>query len=329
MNRREVIAGLAFPLLARGARAQPSGKVWRLGYLAEGTDPRVQPRTTPAFFDFFDGLRDLGYVEGRNLAVEFRFAEGKPERLPQLATELVALKPDVIAAPGTRESLALQKATTVIPIIMVYPGDPVGAGLVASLANPGANITGTSLMFPDVGGKRLELLREIVPSLRRVAILGNPNNASTAADMRATEATAVTQGLAALVAGVESPDRLDERLGEIAAWRPDGLLVFPDTLIVSRRQRIVEFALKNGIVTVCPSRSYVESGGLIGYGPSMGAVGRRAATYVDKILKGAKPTDLPVEQPTKFDLVVNLKTARQLGLTIPESFLIRADEVIE
>jgi putative ABC transport system substrate-binding protein len=325
VNRREIIAGLMLPLLARSAWAQSSGKVWRLGFLVEGPDPRK----APVFFDFFDGLRDLGYAEGRNLAVEFRFAEGKPERLLQLAAELIALKPDVIVAPGTRELLVLQKATTEIPIIMVYPGDPVGAGLVASLANPGANITGTSLMFPDVGGKRLELLREIVPSLRRVAILGNPSNASTAADMRATAATAAAQGLEALVAGVESPDRLDERLGEIAAWRPDGLLVLQDTLIISRRQRIVEFALKNAIVTVCPARSYVESGGLLGYGPSMGAVGRRAATYVDKILKGAKPTELPVEQPTKFELIVNLKTARQLGLTIPESFLVRADEVIE
>ena len=209
------------------------------------------------------------------------------------------------------------------------PGDPIGAGLVTSLAYPGGNITGTSLMMPDIGGKRLQLLREIVPTLRRVAVLGNTKNASTAAELRATEAAAKSLGLQVHAVGVESPDRLDDGLSEIVRDRPDGLLVLLDTLTARYRGQIAEFALQNRLVSVFPGRIYVESGGLVGFGPDLSAVARRAAVYVDKILKGAKPADLPVEQPTKFELLINLKTAKALGLAIPDTLLARADEVIE
>jgi putative ABC transport system substrate-binding protein len=276
-----------------------------------------------------EGLRERGYDQRRNLAIETRWAAGRIERLPVLAAELVGLRLDVIAAPGTREALALQKATTTIPIVMLFPGDPVGAGLITSLASPGGNITGTSVMYPEVGGKRLELLREIVPTLRRVAIIGNPKNAASAADIRATEAAARTLGLQGRTTSVESMDHLADALSEIVKDKPDGLLAIQDTVILGNRARIAEFAIQHRLASVFPGRTYVVSGGLIGYGPSLPHVARRAAVYVDKILKGAKPADLPVEQPTMFELVINLKTARALGLTIPPAILARADEVIE
>jgi putative tryptophan/tyrosine transport system substrate-binding protein len=323
MNRRDLIAGLMLPLLARAAWGQQSGKVWRIGYLKEGAGAGQGGRA------FVDQLREFGYTDGQNLAVEYRFADGEPDRLPALAAELVGLRCDLIAAVGTREAAALQKATSAIPILMLFPGDPVGVGLVKSLARPGANITGMSVMFPDITGKRLELLKEMVPSLRRVAILGNQRNASTAADMRATEVFAKSLGLEVRVVAIESRDRLDASMNEILNQRPDGLLVHQDSHIFTYRQQIADLAQKNRLVTIFPGRLYVESGGLISYGPDMLAVARRAANYVDKIFKGAKPADLPVEQPTSFELVINLKKAKALGLTIPPTLLARADEVIE
>jgi putative ABC transport system substrate-binding protein len=280
-------------------------------------------------FPFRGELHNLGYIVGQNLMIEHRYAEGKFERLAALAAELDDLKLDAIAAVGTREALALQKATTRIPVVMLFPGDPVGTGLVQSLASPGANITGTSLMFPDVGGKRLELLKEIVPKLRRVGILGNTRNASTAADIRATEAAVHSQGHQVQTVGADTLERLVVGMGEFLKEKPDGLLVIQDNLIYAQRERIAEFALQNRLPAIFPGRIYVESGGLIGYGPDMNHVSRRAATYVDKILRGAKPADLPVEQPTKFELTLNLKTAKALGLAIPPAVLARADEVIQ
>lgn len=328
MKRREVTVILTALALARTAAAQPAGKVWRIGWLGEGATS-VPGAPQPVIGPFFEALRERGYSIGLNLAVESRYAEGKIERLPILAAELVGRRPDLIVAPGTREALALKSATSTIPIVMLFPGDPVGAGLVTSLASPGGNITGTSLMFPDVSGKRLELLREIVPACRRVAILGNPKNASSAADIRGTEAAANSLGMKGEVVGVDSQDRLADSLGEIAKGNPDCLLLIQDTVVLSNRVQIAEFAVQNRLASVAPGRAYVESGSLIGYGPSLPHVARRAAFFADRILKGAKPAELPIEQPTTFELLINLKTARALGLDVPATLLSLATEVIE
>jgi putative ABC transport system substrate-binding protein len=317
-------AVLASPL---AAEAQQAGKVWRIGWLTEGPD--VGPGRRVGADAFIAGLREVGYVEGRNLVIEYRFADGRLERLAELAADLVRANVDVIAAPGTREALALKATTSTIPIVMVYPGDPVGAGLVTSLRRPGGNITGTSLMYPDLGGKGLELLRELVPTLRRVAILSNPSNASTAATVRATEAAAKSIGVEVRLVRVKSQDHLRAALTDLEKNRPDALLVVQDTVILQNRWQIAEFAERTRFVAAFPGRAYVEAGGLVAYGPDLRAIGARAAVYVDKILKGAKPADLPVEQPTKFELVINLKTAKALGLAIPPTFLRQADEVME
>jgi putative ABC transport system substrate-binding protein len=298
--------------------------VWRVGWLTEGEAGRIGIAK-----GFFDALQELGYTEGQNLTVEYRFAHTRFERLPALAAELVGLKVDVIVAPSTQALIALQQTTSTIPIVMVWPADPVGVGPVKSLAHPGANITGTSLMMPDIGGKRLQLLKEIVPTMQRVSIFGNSKNAATAADMRATEAAAKLMGLQVHMVGVDSPERLENGLDEMVNERPDGVVVVLDSLTFNNRERIAKVALRNRLASIFPGRDYVESGGLAGFGPNLDAIARRAAIYIDKILKGAKPTDLPVEQPTIFELVINSKTATALGLVIPQSILLRADEVIE
>jgi putative ABC transport system substrate-binding protein len=326
-RRRFLLTSLAGVLIAPLiAEAQSAGKVWRIGFLGEG--PAVLDPGRP-LLAHIARLRELGYVEGQNLVIEYRYAEGRPERLPGLAAELVALKVALIVTPGTQESLALKAATSTIPVVMLFAGDPVGAGLVDSLTRPGGNFTGTSLMMPDFGGKRLELLRELVPRLRRVTLLSNPRNASAVEDVRAIEGTAKSLGLVVHSIGVDSVDRLGEALARIANVRPDGVLVLQDSLTFARRRDIAEFALDKKLVCVFPGRAYVESGGLLGYGPDLRELAVRAASHVDRILKGAKPADLPVEQPTKFELVINLKTARALGLTIPPSLLARADHLIE
>jgi putative ABC transport system substrate-binding protein len=328
MERRAFLAGAAALLVAPlAAEAQPAGKVSRLAWLGEGTDPGP---ANVGLLPFIEGLRDLGYIEGQHFTLDRRFAGGSPERLRELAAELAGLKFDLIAAPGTQAILALKAATSAIPIVMLYPGDPIGAGIVTSLNRPGGNITGTSLMFPDVGGKRLQILKEIVPTLRRVVVFWNPNNSSTVADMRSTERIAKSLGIQMQSVAVDGPGRLNDALSEVLRTRPEGMLVLQDTVVFLHRKDIADFALRNRLVTVFPGRLYVEeSGGLLGYGPDLPAVGRRAAAYVDKILKGAKPGDLPIEQPTKFELVINLKTAKALGRTIPPSLLLQADRVIE
>ena len=326
MRRREFLtllsgAAVGCPLAAHG---QSVRKVWRLGWLAEGVAAMSGARAA-----FFAALQDLGYTEGQNLTVEYRFANARFERLPELATELVGLKLDVIVSPSTQSLRALQQATSTIPIVMVFPGDPVGAGLVKSLAHPGANITGTSLMYPDIGGKQLELLKEIVPTMERVVIFGNSKNASVALLMGAIEAAARLMGLQASLVSVTSPDRLENSLDEVVNAKPDGVIVVMDSQTFDHRERIAEFALRNRLASMAPRREYVESGGLIGFGPNPEAIARRAAVYVDKIFKGAKPADLPVEQPTHFELFINMKTAKALGITVPPAVLARADGVIE
>jgi putative ABC transport system substrate-binding protein len=278
---------------------------------------------------FLDGLRDLGYVEGRNLIIEHRYADNHPDRIPQFVAELVRLNVDAIATIGTRETVAAKAATSTIPIVMLFVGDPVQAGLVNSLTHPGGNILGTSLMHPDVSGKRVELLREIVPKLRRVAILWNPRNASATTEMRATQTAALSLGLTIHSVGIDTVSRLDAMLADMPRDRPDGLLVMEDALMFSHRREIAAAALRTHLASVSPRSAYVKDGGLIGYGPDLRALAGRAAILMDKVLKGAKPGDLPIEQPTKFELVVNLKTAKALGLTIPPSLLLRADQVIE
>jgi putative ABC transport system substrate-binding protein len=329
MDRRAFISGIALGLLATplAVEAQPAAKVWRIGLLQEGPSKNVNPEMPVN--RFVESLRDLGYVDGENLVIEYRYADNRPERIPEFAAELVRLKVDVIVTVGTRETVTAKAATSTIPIVMLFVGDPVGVGLVSSLTHPGANVTGTSVMMTDVGGKRLELLREIVPKLRRVAILGNPRNASTAADMRATETAARSLGLTVYSVDVDSAPRLDAALADMTRGRPDGVLVIQDALTFSHRREIAAAALRTRLATVFPGSAYAESGGLVGYGPDLRATASRAASYVDKILKGAKPADLPVEQPTKFALVIKLKTAKALGLTIPQSLLQRADQVIE
>jgi putative ABC transport system substrate-binding protein len=329
VDRRAFLSTVAGSLLAAplAAEGQPAGKVWRIGILQEGPDKNLNPEAP--MNGFVDGLRELGYVEGQNLVIEYRYTNNEPERIPEFAAELARLKLDVIATTGTTETAAAKAATATIPIVMLFVGDPVGAGLVRSLTHPGTNVTGTSMMLPDLGGKRLELLREIVPKLRRVAILWNSRNASAAAEMRATETAARSLGLTVYSAAVDSASRLDAAFAGMARARPDGVLVMLDALTRWHRREIAAAALSARLPSVVPSWTYVESGGLVGYGPDYRAIAGRAASYVDKILKGAKPADLPVEQPTKFELVINLKTAKALGLTIPPSLLQRADQVIE
>jgi putative ABC transport system substrate-binding protein len=324
MKRREFMTfiGGAAAVWPLAAKAQSKQKVWRLGWLSEGG-----PGEPGAVI--FNALKELGYTEDQNLAVERRFADRRYERLPALAAELIALRLDVIVAPSTQALIALQQATTTIPIVMVLPGDPIVSGLVKSLSHPGANITGTSLMMPDLGSKRIQLLKEIVPTIRRVAIIGNAKNASSATDMRATEAAAKLINLQVHAVGVDSSERLESGLQEIVNERLEGIVVVLDSFTFANAERIAEIALRNRLASVVPGRHYAVSGGLAGFGPNLDAISRHAAVYVDKILKGAKPADLPVEQPTKFELVINLKTAKTLGVTVPDSLLATADEVIE
>ena len=327
LNRRAFFGILGLLAAPSGTEAQRAEKVWRVGWLAEAADPgRGHPG---GGLGFLEALSELGYIEGKNLAIEFRFADDRAERLPELAAELVTLKVDLIAVPGTREALAAKAATSTVPILILYVGDPVGTGLVTSLRSPGGNVTGTSLMGPDLGGKRLELLRETVPRLRRISALWNPRNASTTLNVRGVQATAKSLGIEMTAVGIPTRDHLNEALRDVARNRPDGLFLFQDAVIVSVKDQIADFALRHRLPTTTPGRMYVESGSLLGYGPDMRALGKRAATYADRIFRGSKPSDLPIEQPTKFELVINLKTAKALGLTIPPSLLQRADQVIE
>jgi ABC-type uncharacterized transport system substrate-binding protein len=325
MRRREFITLLggaaAWPL---AARAQQPSKVPRIGFLGNSTAVLETNLVGP----FRNGLRDLGYEEGRNIVIEYRWAEGKYERFPALIGELIASKVDVIVTAGTPASLAV-KATSSIPLVMVAVGEPVATGLVASLARPGGNVTGVTSISPEIEGKRLELLREVVPSVSHIAVLWNAASPVQVIQERETRVAAQVLGMKMLSLGVRSLEEIEDALAAIVREQPAALFVLADRLFLHHRRRIMDFAAQHRLPGVHAYRELVEAGGLMSYGPSYADMHRRAATFVDKILKGEKPADLPVERPVKFELVVNLKAAKALGLTMPPSVILRADEVIE
>jgi putative tryptophan/tyrosine transport system substrate-binding protein len=328
MRRRTFItllggAAVVWPLAARAQ--QSMAKVPRIGFLGNSTAELEANLIGP----FRDGLRALGYEEGRNIVIEYRWAEGKYERFPALTAELIALKVDAIVTAGTPASLAVKNATTTIPLVMVAVGDPVATGLVASLARPGGNITGLTSISSEMEGKRLELLREVVPKVSHIAVLWNAASPIQVIEEGEVRAAAGVLGIKMLSLGVRTREEIDDALATIIRERPDALLVLADRLFLHHRTRIMDFAAQERLPGVHAYRELVEAGGLMSYGPSYADMHRRAAAYVDKILKGAKPADLPVERPVKFELVVNLKAATELGLDVPPTLLGRADEVIE
>jgi putative tryptophan/tyrosine transport system substrate-binding protein len=313
---------LATPL---AAEAQRVGKVYRIGYLAV-TAP--VPATLPIWEAFQEGLRERGYVEGQNLVIERRYSEGKAERFPDLASEFVRLQVDVIVATTTPAAKAAKQATGTIPIVMVNVGDPVGSGLIASLARPGGNVTGLSSQS-EYGGKLLQLLHEVAPGASRIAVLWDPSIPPHLPALKDVEASGQALRIEVRPYPVRTSDELEIALAAIERERATAFLPFDGQVTSVNRRRLVEFAARNRLPAIYGGRPYADVGGLMSYGPNLPDLFRRASTYVDKILKGAKPGDLPVEQPTKFELVINLKTAKALGLTIPPSLLARADQMIE
>ena len=327
-TRRTFLGTLAGGLLAapRIAGAQPAGRISRIGYLSAGSATSSNPRLIEAFRQ---GLRELGWVEGQNLVIEYRWAEGRFDRLPDLAAELVRLKADLIVAAPAPPALAAKNATGTIPIVFMGAGDPVGQGLVASLARPGGNVTGLSYgVGSSIFAKDLELLKEAVPKVRRVAVLFNPASPIKHIISEVKDAGR-SLGLQLQLVEARGPGEFDGAFAAMARERAGALFVVQDPAFSSHRAQLVDLAAKNRLPTILTQREDAEAGGLMSYGPRLSDLWRRAATYVDKILKGARPTDLPVEQPTKFELVINLKTAKTLGLIIPPSLLQRADEVIQ
>ncbi len=317
-----VVGAVVAPL---AAEAQQQGKVPRVGYLSSGS------ATTSRYLEAFrQGLRELGWVEGQNIVIDWRYAEGRLDRLPDLAAELVRLKVDVIVTVPTPAAVAAKNATGTIPIVMINVSDPVGLGLIASLARPGGNATGLSYSVGvESFGKALELLKETVPKLHRVAVLSNPANPAHAPVIGDVKVAARSLGVQLQLLEARGPNELDVAFAAMAKERVGALLVLPDSMLILHRARLADLAAKNRLPAMYGLREHVEAGGLMTYGPSTVANFRRAAFFMDKILKGAKPADLPVEQPTKFELVINRKTAKALGLTIPPSVLVRADEMIE
>ena len=330
MNRRRFLRTVSVSLLAAPlvGEAQQAAKIARIGYLAANLAANRHLQEA-----FLQGLRDLGYVEGRNLVIEYRGAEGKPERFPALAAELVALKVDVIVtAGGTLAALAAKQATRTLPIVFAAAADPVESGLVTSLARPGGNVTGLSIVSPELVGKSLELLKEVVPGVSRVAVLWQPGGFGerTEKDMlNGAEVAARALGVRPQFVEARGPADFDRAFSEMTRARAGALTVFANAMFTIERRRLVDLAAKNRLPALYAFREYVDAGGLVAYGPHLADLYRRAATYVDRILKGTQPGDLPVERPTKFDLAINLKTAKTLGLTIPQSVLGRADQVIE
>jgi len=328
MQRRRLLiaAGALFagPLVAG---AQPTPRIRRIGYLAtsRGPSPHLQEA-------FVQGLRDLGYAEGHNVAIEYRDADGKLERLPALATELVGLNVEVIVAVSTPQALAARQATSTIPIVFTSVADPVGSGLVSSHARPGGNVTGLASRTQELVSKCLELLKQAIPGVNRVAVLWNPGSRGERTEqntLKEAELAAKSLGVRLQFVEARGPEDLDRAFMEVTKTRADALAVLSSTVLFAERRRLVHLAARARLPAVYPWREAVDAGGLMSYGANIADLFRRAATYVDKILKGAKPGDLPVERPAKFEVVINLRTAKDLGLTIPPSVLARVDEVIQ
>jgi putative ABC transport system substrate-binding protein len=318
-----ILSVVVAALFAPGAtHAQPAGKVWRVGVLLSvGGDPRYQA--------FQQRLRELGYVEGQNVAFDWRRADGRLDRLPELAAELVRLKVDVIVADVTPAIRAAMQATSTVPIVMGMAADPVGSGLVSNLARPGRNVTGVSLMLADVSAKRLQLLKNALPRISRVAVLWNPGVPWHKAMLAEVEPAARSLGLQLLPVAVERPGELEAAFSAMAREKGDAAFLGDSPMFASHRTRLIDLAAKHRLPMIFGSREWVTAGGLMSYGPSFSDMFGQAAVYVDKILKGARAADLPVEQPTKVELVINLKTARALGLTIQPPVLARADQIIQ
>ena len=326
VNRREIVTLLGGAAIwPTAATAQQLRKVPRIGVLLAGTPVSFSTRAKA----FLEGLRDHGYVEGRTIAIEWRWAQDKVERLPELAAELVALNVDALVTGGTPAAKALKSATRTIPIVMAIIGDPVAAGLVDSIARPGGNATGFSIVAPDLSGKRLQLLKEIIPGISSVAVMSNVANPQSQIELNEMQIGARTLGLRLQSIQISAEASLENAFESGTSARVQALIVLTDAVLYSQRGRIVALAAANRLPAMYFFREFVQEGGLMSYAPSDTDLFRRAATYVDKVMKGTNPGDLPVEQPTKFELVINLKTAKALGLDVPPTLLARADEVIE
>jgi putative tryptophan/tyrosine transport system substrate-binding protein len=323
MRRRDFMAIVSSALAARplGAYAQEPGKVWRMGFIGQGYEK---------FYDaLFEGLRDFGYTEGRNLVVERRYAEGHAERFPEFAAEMVRLKVDIIVVSTTPAALAVKNATTTIPVVFPNAISPVESGVVASLAHPGGNVTGGAAQTAILSTKRLDILKGVVPGLSRGAVLWNAANPALAYPWRQTQSAAHELGVTLQSLEVRNPDDIQSAFAIMAQEHFDALIVLQDALTLQHRREIIDFAIQSRLPGMFVAKEWVAAGGLMSYGESLSDMYRRGAYFVDKILKGAKPADLPVEQVTKFELVLNLKTAKAMGLTFPEAFLATADDVIE
>jgi ABC-type uncharacterized transport system substrate-binding protein len=327
MNRKLLFWLLTIVLLSSvsSAGAQQPKPYARIGFLG-ATSPSVEAGRIEAFRD---GLRELGYVEGKNTVIEWRWAEGNLERLPMLAAELVRLNVDVIVAGGSTSTGAAKGATTRIPIVMAQVNDPVGSGIIASLARPGGNLTGLSTLVPEISGKRLEILKEIIPKLSRVVVLGDSTAPGNAQSLKETELAAKPFDIQIHYQDIVSPKHIRASFREAAKERADAILLLGAPVLISQRTPITDLAARNRLPVIYPQKEYVDAGGLMSYGVSIVDLYRRTATYVDKILKGGNPSNIPVEQPTKFEFIINLKAAKQIGLTIPANVLARADRVIK
>jgi ABC-type uncharacterized transport system substrate-binding protein len=325
--RLALVVAISIPAAPLTAEAQLPAKIPRIGYLTGNLASGLRLREA-----FLQGLRDLGYTDGRNVAIEYRDAEGKYDRFPALAADLVALNVDVIVVTNTPAALAARQATRTIPIVLGWAADPVRSGLVTSLARPGGNVTGLSVLFTELVGKRLELLRQTVPGVSRIAVLRHPGDYGERTEnevLKEADVAARALGVRLQVIEARGPEDFDRAFSDMARARADAVAVQSTNVFFIERRRLVDLAAKNRLPAMYPTREFVEAGGLMSYATNTADLLRRAAAYVDKILKGAKPADLPVEQPTKLELVINLKTAKALGLTIPPSLLQRADQVIE
>ena len=326
-NRRKLMFAVGAGLLAtRSAYPQSAGKLPKIGYVGNAS-----PSLETALVEGFRlGLRERGYVEGKTIEIQYRWANGKIDAMPAIIAELIALKVDVLITAGTPGALAAKKATATIPIVMAAVGDAVEVGIVPSLARPGGNITGLSTLYTQLEGKRIQILHELVPKLKHIALLANPANPFTTHMLRSALAATKSRHLTTQVYEVSAVGGFEKVFAAIAKSKPDAMAVLADRpFLVSNRQRIVEFAAQNHLPAMYPFSEFMDDGGLVFYGPNFPEMFRRAATYVDKIIKGAKPADLPLEQPTRFEFIVNAKTAKALGLTIPQSLVISADKVIE